>query len=293
MQETITQTYQQNRSRLIGLAYRMTGSSAEAEDIVNEVFIKLSEQDISTIDNIDAWVFRATTNLCLDHLKSAKVTRETYIGPWLPEPFQEEKQNPDRIHELDQSLSIAFMLVLERLSPKERVSYILHDIFHFSFDDIANMVDESASACRKQASRARSKLGKNVIHQELEKHEQKKYAQAFFDAVKHGDTEALTDLLVADAVFYSDSGGKAAASLKVLTGAADIAKFFKYYVAKSFLQAESNRNYTFTEYNGAVGLIIKEEGKVISGLQFIIEDGKISQIYAHRNPDKLKYISLH
>ena len=278
-----------NRPRLMGLVYRITGSSSEAEDIVNETFFRYSQHLNEDIENPAAWMTRVASNLAYDHLKSAKVTRESYIGPWLPEPLIENHETPSGKFEREQNISIALMLLLEKLSPKERVAYILHDLFSFSFKEISEITADTELSCRKSASRARQAITKTHVKQKVDQEKQKHFAKAFFSAVRDGNTEALFNMLTTDTVFISDGGGKAAAAEEILIGPQQIAAFLFERVSAAFKALVENDNaLEFAEYNQQLGMLIKANDKIITAFQFDIVDGKITAIYAHRNPEKLK-----
>lgn len=284
MNRLIQDIFTTNRPKLIGLAYRITGNYSESEDIVAEAFLKLTKENTDALDNPQAWIYRVTSNLAYDHLKSARVQRQEYIGPWLPEPYIEQQHTPAGQHELDNNISVALMLMLEKLSAKERVAFILHDLFGFSFNEIADIVKVTPGSCRKLASRARTHLDKDTVRQKVDLEQQKQYAVAFFQAVKQGELTPLCELLKDDVTFYSDGGGKAAASLEVLQGDESIAEFFLQRVSAAFGVSDLE----FVVYNGALGMLVKAQGKLLTAFQFEIEQQQISTIYAWRNPDKLE-----
>jgi RNA polymerase sigma-70 factor (ECF subfamily) len=283
-----TQLFEQQRNRLVGLAYRLTGSRSEAEDIVHETYLRWTAADQQTIDSASAWLARVTTNLALDYLKSARVQRESYLGPWLPEPYVEHDHTPQGQYELDQSISIALMLTLERLSPSERAAFILHDVFQFDFNDIATMLDKSAPACRKLASRARNSLRSPEREQSASTDALRKLSSAFFGAVQTGDMGALTQLLVEDVGFRSDGGGKVSAARRVLRGRNEVATFLVKVVHAS-TAAEPSGSVALKEYwfNGAPGFVLYMGGEPVSAFSFELRDGMISEIYVVRNPEKL------
>ena len=282
--------FQQSRPQLIGLVYRMTGSRQEAEDIVQEVFIKWQQANHAVIKSPQAWLTTIATRLAIDHLKSAQVSRQTYIGPWLPEPFVEEKQTPEAIHELDQSITTALMLLLEKLSPAERASFILHDIFNYGFDEIASIIDKNSVSCRKLASRARTKIVADKVIDKTRTEDYIKVAKAFFEALKLGELTSLVRVLKSDVAFHADGGGKAAAALKVISGAEQVAQFFMQVVAPHLRQQNSQQaKLTQTWFNGAPGFLLWLDDKPVTAFSFSIENGQIESIYALRNPDKLKF----
>lgn len=289
--------FEKYRANLLGIAYRIVGCRAEAEDIVHDVYLKWSKIDQSSLKSPKHWLARVVTNQSLDVLKSARVQRESYIGPWLPEPFVDAKPTMEEEKSLDQTVSMALLMLLERLSPSERAVFILHDIFHFSFDEIADILETAPTTCRKQASRARGKVNKDAIRQEISHHEHENYVQVFFEAVKHGDFSGLTHMLKEDVVLYSDGGGKAAAAPTPIVGVRKVANFLLHYVRPNFETSEDGQFRTsLCKFNGAPGLLVTalKEGKqqVVTAFQLAIVDNKIKHIFAHRNPDKLKYFEM-
>lgn len=285
----VYEDFEANRAMLLGLAYRILGSKSDAEDIVHEVFIKWSEADLSKVVHIKAWLAKVTTNLSLDVLKSAQRKREEYFGPWLPEPYVTEDENFEKALELDETISVALMMMLEKLNPAQRVAFILHDIFNFSFDEIASMVNASPQACRKQASRARQKIDQDNIRQRVSRKEHEGIATAFLGAVRNGDLQTLCSLLTNDVVLYSDGGGKVQAASKPICGKEKVTQFLNEIVLPSFVAA--NQSMVTTEvimFNGSPGLVVKYDHEIVTAFQFSIREMSIEHIYAYRNPDKLE-----
>lgn len=278
-----------HRSELIGLAYRITGSRTEAEDIVQETFLKWMHADQSSIVSVRAWLMKVATRLSLDYLKSAKVKRMSYIGPWLPEPFITDEQTPASELEMDESISMALLVLLEQLSPAERASFILHDLFQYRFDEIGDILERTESSCRKLASRARAKIGRDTLEPTQDKAEHVQMLTTFSDAVKKGDMTELVTLLKDDVTFHSDGGGKVAASRKVLHGSEVIAKFFLKVVRPDWLSKKaSEMTISTTWFNGAPGMIVRQAGQPITAFNFELDKGVIKSIHALRNPDKLR-----
>tara|TARA_R110002095_G_scaffold138534_1_gene120194 strand:- start:135913 stop:136800 length:888 start_codon:yes stop_codon:yes gene_type:complete len=283
------ETFETCREPLLGLAYRITGSRVEAEDIVQEACLKWLDADQAAIRVPRAWLMKVATRLALDYLKSARVQRMSYVGPWLPEPFLANENTPEEELELDESISMALLVLLEQLSPSERASFILHDLFQYRFDEISEILERSESSCRKLASRARGKLGRKSLKAEQSRDEHLQMLTAFSDAVKRGETEELVSLLKEDATFISDGGGKAIAARKVVQGADLITRFFLKAVRPAFIAAKADDvRVDVAWFNGAPGLMIIQAGTLVSAFQFEVEQGRICGIYALRNPDKLK-----
>ncbi|QDV18552.1 ECF RNA polymerase sigma factor SigJ [Gimesia panareensis] len=291
MTAAVLATFEAARAQLIGLAYRITGSRTEAEDIVQETCLKWLAADQAVIQVPRAWLMKVATRLSLDYLKSARVQRMSYIGPWLPEPFLANENTPEEELELDESISMALLVLLEQLSPAERASFILHDLFQYRFEEIADILDRSASACRKLASRARAKIGNQDLQPELTRDAHLQMLNAFTQAVKQGETAPLVSLLQDEATFVSDGGGKALAARKIVRGSALISRFFLKTVRPALLAAEDPDPeivIKITWFNGAPGLIIYHAGQPVSALQFQVTHNKIQHIYVLRNPDKLR-----
>jgi RNA polymerase sigma-70 factor, ECF subfamily len=281
-------TFEAHRSALTGLAYRMLGSRAEAEDVVQDAFLRWHGADRAAIEQPRGFLGTVVTRLCLDRMKSAKARREVYVGSWLPEPVVDESLDADNAGELAHDLSVALMLVLERLSPLERASFLLHDVFGLEFTEVARALGRGETACRQLAARARSHVeaGRPRFHASQE--EGRRLATAFATAVKSGDVAALTKYLANDAVLYSDGGGKRAAALNPIYGADKILRFFGGIGRKNpELAAIEARPATI---NGLPGFILREPDGSIDTMAFEHHDGRIVAIYAVRNPDKLRHV---
>ncbi len=269
------------RPRLIRLAYRMLGSMTEAEDIVQEAYIRWHQTDRSAIREPAAYLSRTVIRLCLDFLKSARFRRETYIGPWLPEPVFE----PD-LEDEQEDLSLTLMMALERLSPLERAAFLLHDVFGLGFDEIAATLDRAPAACRQLAARARKNVRAARPRFPLSKDEGQRMAEAFFKASRNGDVEALRGLLAENVVSYADGGGVKLAARNPLHGFRRVAGFFAGLARKA--------NYAQPPVlyrgliNGLPGFVTIERGEVLEATTLQIEDGRITAIYIMRNPEKLR-----
>lgn len=290
MISSMLETFQAQRSKLVGLAYRITGSIAEAEDIVQETFLKWADADHKTIQSPYAWLMTVATRMSLDHLKSARVQREAYIGPWLPEPFIADHETPESEHELDESITMALLVLLEQLSPGERASFILHDLFHFNFDEVGQILDKTGTSCRKLASRAREKIDKDAVQHNPNKEDHVEIVSAFFGAVKKGDMTELVSLLRENVILHADGGGKAQAAMKILEGLDTVAAFLVNVVSPNLAGADSAAaTITHVWFNGAPGFVVWIDAKPVTAYNFEIEDRMIKKIHALRNPDKLKF----
>jgi RNA polymerase sigma-70 factor (ECF subfamily) len=287
--------------RLRALAYRMLGSRAEAEDIVQEAWLRWAEVDEATVEHAGAFLSRLVTNLCLDKLRSAAVQREHYVGVWLPEPMLEDEAlfgwapGPEKQAEFAQDVSIAFMLALERLSPLERAAFLLHDVFDLDYDEIARHLDRSEAACRQLISRARKNVKADYARREVAKEEADRLVAAFMHAVRSQDVSALAQLLSEDAVLMADGGGKVSAVPKPLHGGAVIARTFI-----GFAQMPTSRAWRLVPatVNGLPGLLIVDDnagGRLVQTIALApaSEPGQVGAVYIQRNPDKLAAIAAH
>jgi RNA polymerase sigma-70 factor (ECF subfamily) len=275
------ETFAPLRPRLTRIAYRMLGSVAEAEDVVQDAYLRWHAADRSAVDNPRAFLSKTVTRLCLDHLKSARVKRETYIGPWLPEPMID----PTADDEAD-DITLTLMMALERLSPLERAAFLLHDVFGQDFDEVAQAIDRDPAACRQLASRAREHVRAAKPRYPVSQEQGASIAKAFFDASRSGEVGPLQALLAKDVVMYSDGGGKRVAALNPIHGDEHVARFFAGVMPKS-----AQAGWRAQTIDGLPGIVVIEDGEVTTTLAFEIDDGRIKAIYAMRNPDKLKHVS--
>jgi len=280
--------FEAQRAYLQGVAYRMLGSWSEAEDIVQEAWIRWTQADIESVETPRAFLSRTVTRLCLDLLKSARVRREQYVGTWLPEPVLDDHYRPAPTPtELAQDLSIALMLTLERLSPAERAAFILRDVFDLPFSEVALALDRNEAACRQLAARARQRVRDERPRYEASEQEGMRIAQAFLYASRDGNIDALRQLLAQDAVLHSDGGGKKLAVPKPLLGSERIARFFAGIAAKTGGQVSRGM---ITKLNGMPGILATEPDGLPRTTALELVDGKIRAIYVVRNPDKLRHM---
>jgi len=285
--------FESHRRYLRGLAYRMLGSRAEAEDAVQDAWLRWHAADRSAVDNPRAFLSRTVTHLCLDRLKSAQAQREVYVGAWLPEPVVDDETQfqpgPEAMHELANDLSYAFMLTLERLSPLERAAFLLHDVFDMDFKEVAAALGRSESACRQLASRARSNVHANRPSFKPTPEEENRLADAFVNAIRDGDIGALARVLAQDATFVSDGGGRATAVPKPLVGNEIIAKvlvgFARFYNPMEHRMRRAR-------VNGLPGLVLSTvHGELIQTIALEPDsNGLIRAIYVMRNPEKLQRV---
>jgi len=274
-----------HRGRLLGLAYRMLGSRSDAEDVVQDAYLRFAgAQDVH---NTEAFLVTVVTRLCLDRLKSAKAQREVYIGPWLPEPvFDAEGLSADAATELADDLSFALLLALDRLSPMERAAFLLHDVFDTPFTEIAAMLGRTEASCRQLASRARRAVRDNRPAPAATSDSHARLLQAFSDAVASGNVAQLAELLREDAVALTDGGGRKFAARNPIVGADKVARFFIGLAGKI---AGQDVRIQPAVINGAVGALLYLDGELDLTLSMAISGEKIAAIYIVRNPDKLRH----
>jgi RNA polymerase sigma-70 factor (ECF subfamily) len=277
------QTFDPLRPKLTRIAYRMLGSVADAEDIVQEAFIRWLDADRAAVREPEAFLRRVVTRLCLDQLKSARARRETYIGPWLPEPVVETEDD-----EIDEDITLPLMMALERLSPLERAAFLLHDVFGASFEEIAETIGREPAACRQLASRARTHVRAARPRFEIPKDRGLEIAAAFFAASRDGDMQQLRSLLAADVAVHADGGGKKSAALRPIIGLDNVMQL-QAGLARTFAQHPS-RLVRYGLINGLPGFITVEHGDTLQTTALQIEDGKIVAMYVVRNPDKLRHL---
>lgn len=268
------------RPKLIRVAYRMLGSIADAEDVVQEAYLRWRRVDHATITEPEGYLTRVVTRLSLDVMKSAPRRRETYIGPWLPEPVVQE---PDE-DEVD-DVTLPLLLALERLSPLERAAFLLHDVFGMEFDAVAETVGRTAVACRQLASRAREHVRASRPHSGISKERGLQIAEAFFDASRSGDLGALQSMLAADVQFHADGGGRRPAALRVVEGLADVMRMHEA-LARRYVDNPS-RLVQVGLINGLPGFVTREADGLLQTTALEIEDGRITGVFIMRNPDKL------
>lgn len=281
-------SFESHRRRLTGLAYRFLGSRSEAEDVVQDAYLRWHGADRDGVEDEGRYLNRVVTRLCLDRAKSARSRREIYVGQWLPEPLVDEEFDAGSEVELAHDLSVALMLSLERLSPLERASFLLHDVFDLDFAEVARALDRNEAACRQLASRARQRVQEERPRFPVSPEEGKRLALAFREASISGDTATLKTILAEDAVLYADGGGKRSASLLPIFGADKIVRFFAGIAHKGPLPGGIRAEPV--AINGLSGFLIDEPDGVDSTMAFEVANGKISAIYVVRNPDKLRHL---
>jgi len=274
-----------HRGRLLGLAYRMLGSRSDAEDVVQDAYLRFA--GAKDVHNREAFLVTIVTRLCLDRLKSAKARREFYVGPWLPEPvFDADGLSAEAATELADDLSFALMLALDRLSPLERAAFLLHDVFDRPFSEIADMLDRSEAACRQLAARARRGVRDERPPPAAPPENHARLLNAFGEAVASGDVSRLASLLREDAIAISDGGGRKAAALNPIIGAGKIARFFISLASKN---ADHDMRVVPAMINGSIGALLYMDGELDHTFSMALDGDRIAAIYVVRNPDKLRH----
>jgi len=268
------------RPKLMRVAYRMLGSVTDAEDMVQEAFIRWMKADRSEVREPEAFLRRTVTRLCLDQLKSARHQRETYVGPWLPDPLVAEEEEED--------VTLPLMLALERLSPLERAAFLLHDVFGLGFEEVAETIQRDPATCRQIAGRARTHVREARPRFQVEKQHGLALAEAFFAASRSGDMKALGAMLAADVSLHADGGGKRPAATEPIFGFDAVMKVHEYLAA--LFRKNGSKLVRAGFVNGLPGFITLEADGELSTTALEIEDGKVAAIYVVGNPDKLRHL---
>ena len=277
--------FHKHRPRLFSIAYRMLGSAADAEDIVQEAFIRWYQSSQVEVASPEAFLVTIVSRLCLNHLKSARLKREEYFGQWLPEPILTGPAgNPYATSQMDQSLSMAFLVLLERLTPVERAVFLLREVFDYGYAEIGRMLERSESNCRQILRRAKQHLKQNRPRFDTSPQQRKELLQRFLEASSRGDMDGMLALISEDVALYADGGGKATAVPNPIYGAENVARFLvgarrKLLPAELIMQVE--------QINGEPGVVSYFRGRPFSVLTMDVADGRILDIYIVSNPDKL------
>ncbi|MBA8901182.1 sigma-70 family RNA polymerase sigma factor [Phyllobacterium sp. P30BS-XVII] len=284
-QPDATETFNRLRPRLIRIAYRMLGSVAEAEDIVQEGFIRWYQADRSQVRSEEAFLVRTISRLCLDHLKSARVRRETYVGSWLPEPIFDPSEE-----EADSDITLTLMMALERLSPLERAAFLLHDVFGQDFNQVSEAIGRDPATCRQLASRARTHVQTAKPRFPVSHEHGKDIASAFFNASRSGDTQTLQALLADDVTLYTDGGGIRPSAINPVYTLDKVSRFFAGVSRREEYHQPPIVHRGLID--GLPGYVTREADGLLQTTALEIEDGKIKAIYIVRNPEKLGHVSF-
>lgn len=276
-------TFEAHRPRLFGLAYRLLGSRSEAEDVVQDAWLRWHQTDRTAIRDPEAWLVTATTRLGIDRLRAARQERTAYPGPWLPEPLaMDEAPNPERRTELAEQVSLAFLAVLERLGPEERAAFLLKEAFDYDYDQIAELLERTEANCRQMVHRARERLQAGRPRFEVEPEKHRRLLERFMHAARLGDRNAIVGLLDANAQLVSDGGGKARAVIRPLLGADRIARLY-WAVARRAAYTD----WRLGTINGEPAILSYVDG-ALSTVTVAVSDGEhILELLSLRNPDKL------
>lgn len=286
-EETHVHVFEEARPRLIGMAYRILGSRAEAEDAVQDTFLRWQAADAKSVASPGAWLTTVCTRLAIDMLRASYRSRVDYVGNWLPEPVDTSAySNAEAQMELSSSLSTAFLLMLERLTPKERAAYLLHEIFELSYAEVAASLDMNEPACRKLVSRAKARIGDDQARYRPSPERQEELLAAFEAAIRSGQPGPLTAMLAIDVRLTADGGGKVATVIETLEGEA----------VYTFLMDQlsgwwADYDWCLANLNGSRGLVLREGGKAVATVSFAYDSADcITDIFIVRNPEKVRGI---
>lgn len=279
-----TTAFERHRSRLHGVAYRMLGSRSDAEDVVQDAYLRWHRMPAGEIRSPEAWLITTVTRLSIDRLRQAKAEREAYVGPWLPEPLMTSEAPPaDVSTELASSISVAFLVVLERLAPEERAAFLLHEVFDSGYDEIAQVLGKSEAACRQLVSRARRRVREERPRVKVSEAARANLLDRFVKAVMTQDKPALLSLLSSDVTWTSDGGGKARAALKPVHGSEHVAKFLFAIFSRPDAAADFRR----VAINDEAGLALYHKGVLASVITIQTDGARILDFFCTLNPEKL------
>jgi RNA polymerase sigma-70 factor (ECF subfamily) len=278
--------FEQFRRRLFSVAYRMTGTREDAEEIVQEAYLRWHQADVREIRAPEAWLVTVVTRLSIDRLRKASAEREAYTGPWLPEPLfgSPAPPSPEEQLELSSDLSMAFMLLLERLAPPERAAFLLHDVFDCDYPEIARILGKSEAACRQIVHRARERVRRDQKRFQAREEDRRRLIDKFMEAASSGDEATLLSLFAEDATLTSDGGGIVPAARKVVTGRRRIARLYLTLARR----LKGRLAHSIQRINGELGLVSYIDGAPFSTISFETDGQRILAVYSILNPEKLK-----
>ena len=284
-----TDVFTSTRPLLFSIAYRMLGSVADAEDLVHDAYLRWREAPATEVREPRAYLATIVTRLAINQLRSARSQRESYVGPWLPEPLvTDHAPDPSEPVELAESLTMAFLVMLERLSPIERAVLLLRDVFDFDYAEIAHIVDKSETNCRQLLARAKKHMGAGEPRFDVDREQADRLTQRFTEAASAGDMDGLLAVLAEDITLWADGGGKVkGAALRPVHGADSVARFV-VGVIQRFMPAESIMRRT--RINGEPGFIVYMSGRPLAAMILHIRDDRVHTVYAIANPDKLQTV---
>ncbi|MEQ9570288.1 MAG: RNA polymerase sigma-70 factor [Longimicrobiales bacterium] len=284
------EVFEDLREHAFRVAYQMVGSAADAEDLVQETWIRWHRTDQQSIRSPGAWITTVVTRLAMNHLASARVRREQYVGTWLPEPIPTDSaESVTGTAELNRSLSVAFMFLLESLSPKERAVFLLHEVFGLPHAEVADVVDVTEAASRKLLQRARVQLRARRPRFEAAADTRRRLLESFRAASQDGDLDRLAELLAADVVAHTDGGGRARAALRPIYGRDRVARFVRGAVERFVPDGVESR---ITSMNGEPALVASAHGTVLSVISVEVSDSLIQSLFIVTNPDKLRAVTM-
>jgi len=284
------ETFQSQRPRLFAIAYRMLGSASEAEDVIQDAYLR-SLTVAEPVRSPAAYLSTIVSRLCLDRLKSAHIQREEYIGPWLPEPIL--TGDTEDVVEQRESISMAMLMLLEQLNPMERAAFLLHEVFDYSYQDLATTLETSPANCRQLVHRATQRLNTQRARFHASTEQQRQLAERFLAAAQRGELSSLVTLLAHDATCWTDSGGKVSAARNAVSGANSVAKLILGMLNKGAAIAQATSDETqllVASVNGVTGVLFIVRGQVDSAATFATDGQQITAIHVVRNPDKLIHL---
>lgn len=282
-----TALFNSHRKRLMGVAYRMLGSTADAQDVLQDAWLRWNESDTDSLRSAEAWLVTVVTRLSIDRLRAARQEREHYSGQWLPEPLvQASPETPEQALELAHDVSTAFLMVLEQLSPEERAAFVLRQVFDADYADVAAALGKSEVACRQLVHRAAERLKERRPRFTVTRDAHLKLLREFAQAAASGDLSALRGLLAEDAELVSDGGGKVRSFAKALRGAQRLAMLY-FALARRLSRDGARQDIVLAEVNGRPGLLRYIDGQLESVQSFETDGTRITAIHSQRNPDKL------
>jgi RNA polymerase sigma-70 factor (ECF subfamily) len=285
--EDAIQIFSRLQPRMLGAAYRMLGSLSDAEDVVQDVWTRWHDTDLDAIDNAEAWLVATTTRRAIDRLRQARKEREKYAGIWLPEPvLTDAAPTPEQLHEASSDLSIAFLIVLERLAPEARAAFLLHEVLDVDYAQIARILDKSETACRQIVHRARSQLRDERARYAVSAEAHQRLMRRFVEAVSRGDFAAMKGMLAESAELVGDGGGIVRSFPKPMVGGPRIAQVL--YAAT--LRPENRMRVELATINGRAGVLRYLQGALESAQSYDTDGERITRIYVQRNPEKLRRI---
>jgi RNA polymerase sigma-70 factor (ECF subfamily) len=280
--------FEEHRRRLWGVAYRMLGSHADADDMVQEAFLRWHLAASDDVRAPRAWLVTTTARLCIDRLRQRRAERKAYVGPWLPEPLVEDAPAADAATELASDLSVAFLALLERLAPEERAAFLLHEVFEADYMEIATALGKSEAACRQIVSRARHRVRDGRPRKRVSTRERERLIDAFMRAVQLRDRDALLALFAEEATLTADGGGKAKAAHKIVRGGPSVARFLLGVLRRAESQLELRK----IAVNGETGVALLVHGQLMSVISLRTDGSRIVGLYNVLNPDKLRNVRL-